>query len=442
MAREHEFGRALALERNFRRHRSLGARAEHGDLERLPGMRHRRFGGGRLIAAMRHAVRAFLVFAGAVGRPVRALHQFTERLGVAFAEQIARLLPPENVARGHAPRRAAIGLVPGEKIEEEVRVDKIPLFAPAQAEDFAEQLLGLSAVEEMFLVGGAFIRIARRDRHADTEVLGVIEEGGDVLGGMAVEDRGVDVHGESFGLRGLDRRYGAVEYARLTDGLIVMLTQPVEVDGEEEIRRWFEQMQLLLKQERVRAQRDELLPGDQALHDFADLAVDQRLAPGNGDHRSAALVGGVEALLDRQPAIENGIGIVDLAASDARQIAPKQRLEHEHERIAVSPQQFLLEDIGADAHFLKKRDSHSFHLPVWRLRLSSTPQLVASSRGNRNSICSCRPGRVETSTSPRVRNVSMTSSTSTSGAEAPAVIPIVLASLTHSGASSLPSAMR
>src|SRR2546422_30876 len=38
----------------------------------------------------------------------------------------------------------------------------------------------------------------------------------------------------------------------------------------------------------------------------------------------------------------------------------------------------------------------------------STFQLVPSSRGNRNSICSCRPGSVETSTSPSVRNVLMT----------------------------------
>ena len=82
----------------------------------------------------------------------------------------------------------------------------------------------------MFLVGGALIRIARRDRHADAELLGIIEEGGDVLGRMAVEDRSVDVHGEAFGLGSLDRRYGAVEYARLTDGLVVMFAQPIEVD--------------------------------------------------------------------------------------------------------------------------------------------------------------------------------------------------------------------
>src|SRR5262249_13331847 len=168
----------------------------------------------------------------------------------------------------------------------------------------------------------------------------------------------------------------------------------------------------------------------------------------NGHHRRAAFVGGVEALLDRQPAVEDRIGIVDLAAADASEVAAKQRLQHEHERVAFTPRQFLLEDVGANAHFLEKRDSHSFCLPVCLsscLPLQScwsTPQPVASSRGNRNSICSWRPGRVETSTSPSLRNVLMTSSTRTSGADAPAVIPIVFASWTHSGASSLPSAMR
>src|SRR5437762_4985425 len=53
----------------------------------------------------------------------------------------------------------------------------------------------------------------------------------------------------SFGLGSLDRRYGAVEYARLTDGLVVMFAQPIEVDGEEEIRRGLEQMQLLRSEE-------------------------------------------------------------------------------------------------------------------------------------------------------------------------------------------------
>src|SRR6266496_6101325 len=111
----------------------------------------------------------------------------------------------------------------------------------------------------MFLVRRALVRVTGRDRYADTELRAVIEEGRDVFGRMAVEDRGVDVDGEALGLGGLDRGHRAVEYARLADRLVVMLAQSVEVDGEEEIRRRLEQMQLLLEQKRVRAERDELL---------------------------------------------------------------------------------------------------------------------------------------------------------------------------------------
>src|SRR5262249_43134112 len=96
---------------------------------------------------------------------------------------------------------------------------------------------------------------------------------------MAVKDRGVDIDGEALGLGGLDGGYGSVEYARLTNGLVVMLAQSVEMNGEEEIGRGLEQMQLLLQEQCIRAERDELLLGDQALHDLADLAMDQGLAP-------------------------------------------------------------------------------------------------------------------------------------------------------------------
>ena len=84
-------------------------------------MLHHRVGGGRLVAAMGHAVGAFFVAAGAVGVPVGVFHQFVEGLGVAFAEQIARLLPAEDVARRHAPRRAVEFLVAGEEVEEHRR---------------------------------------------------------------------------------------------------------------------------------------------------------------------------------------------------------------------------------------------------------------------------------------------------------------------------------
>src|SRR6266478_6152308 len=306
MAREYKLGRALPLERNFRRHWSRRARTEHGDLECGPGLRDRCLERGRLIAAMGHAVRAFFVAASPVRVPVRGVHQFTERLGITFAEQVTGFLPTEYVAGGHAPRRAVIGLVSSEKVEIKVRVDEIPFLTLAHAEDLAEQFLGLSPTEEVFLVRRALVCVTRRDRHADAELLAVIEESRDV--------------------GGLDGRYGAIEHARLTDRLVMVLAEPIEVDGKEEIRRRLEQMQLLLQQQRVRAERNELLLGNQPLHDLADLAVDQRLAAGDRHHGCAALVGGIEALFDGEPRIENWIGIIDLAATDASQIATKQRL--------------------------------------------------------------------------------------------------------------------
>src|SRR5262249_29541028 len=105
------------------------------------------------------------------------------------------------------------------------------------------------------------------------------------------------------------------------------------------------------------------------------LSLDTGVAPRDGLPRRLARTDGMQAFLDRQPAIEDWIGIVDLAATDARKVAAKQRLQHQHERIAFAPQEFLLEDVGADTHFFEKRNSHSFCLPVClycrlRLRLS------------------------------------------------------------------------
>src|SRR5262245_41164604 len=109
---------------------------------------------------MGHAVRALLVLAGAVGIPIGGRHQFAECLGVAFTQQVAGLLPTKNVARGHAPWGAMIGLVASEKVEEEVRMDEIPFLAPTHAEDFAEQFFGLSAAEEMLLIRSTLIGVA------------------------------------------------------------------------------------------------------------------------------------------------------------------------------------------------------------------------------------------------------------------------------------------
>src|SRR5262249_62072655 len=128
------------------------------------------------------------IFAGAVGIPVRGVHQFAEGAGVTFPEQIAGLLPPEDVPRRHAPRRAMIGLVASQKVEEQVGVHEAPAFSLAQAENPAEQLLGLAPAEKVILIGGALIGVTRRDRNSDAEILGIIEKGGDILRRVPVID--------------------------------------------------------------------------------------------------------------------------------------------------------------------------------------------------------------------------------------------------------------
>src|SRR5258708_39674050 len=111
---------------------------------------------------MRHAVGTLLVLAGAVGLPVGRLHQLLEGLGIAFAEQIAGLLPAENVACRHAPGGALVVLITGKKIQEQAGMQEIPLLALAARKHVAEQLLGLGAVEEVLLVRRALIGVARR----------------------------------------------------------------------------------------------------------------------------------------------------------------------------------------------------------------------------------------------------------------------------------------
>src|SRR5947209_16272235 len=138
---------------------------------------------------MGHAVCAFFIAAGAVAVPIRGFHQFLEGLHVAFTEQVAGLLPAKDIARRHSPGRAVIGLVAGEEIEEEAGVDEGPALALAASEDIAKQFFGSAAVQEVLLVGRAFIGIARGDRYADADLLREVEERRDVLGRMALEDR-------------------------------------------------------------------------------------------------------------------------------------------------------------------------------------------------------------------------------------------------------------
>ena len=96
----------------------------------------------------------------------------------------------------------------------------------------------------------------------------------------------------------------------------MVLLDAVEMHREEQIRGGLELPELFFEQKRVGAQRHELLARDNAFDDLADLLVDQRLATRYSHHRRAAFVDRVEAFLHRQPLVEDGVGVIDLAAAE------------------------------------------------------------------------------------------------------------------------------
>src|SRR5271166_5361566 len=105
-----------------------------------------------------------------------------------------------------------------------------PVFALAKRKDPAEQLLGLPAVQEVLLIRCTLIGIAGRDRNADAQIPGKVQELRNVFGLGAIENGGVDVDSKAFGLCSEDRGQGPVENAVLTDRLVVMFFQAVEVN--------------------------------------------------------------------------------------------------------------------------------------------------------------------------------------------------------------------
>ena len=120
---------------------------------------------------------------------------------------------------------------------------------------------------------------------------------------------------------------------------------------------------LLGQQECVGAQDHELLARQEALHDLRHLAMQQWLAAGDRYDGRAAFVDRAHAIVVRQPLVEDLRRIVDLAAAGAGQVAAEQRLEHQHQRIALAAAQMLAQQVGADAGGLVERDSHGVALP-------------------------------------------------------------------------------
>src|SRR5215475_2022699 len=100
----------------------------------------------------------------------------------------------------------------------------------------------------------------------------------------------------------------------------------------------------------------------------------------------------------------------------------------------------LPKDVASDANFLQEWNSHRMLVRMRRREaLQSTAGLTCGSESRAGSlklVCSGLPAMVETSRGASRASTSITSSTSFSGADAPAVMPTTRASRTQLGSTS------
>src|ERR1700733_13235748 len=211
----------------------------------------------------------------------------------------------------------------------------------------------------MLLVGRALVGVTRRHRDAiDAELGHRIEEGGDTLRVRVVEEGAVDGDAEALRLGGFQRLDRAIVDAWLADRLVMHLLVAVEMDRPGEVRARLVLIDLLFEQQRIRAHDRKFLARYDALDDLCQVSVQQRLAARHDDHGGAALVDRGQRVLNGDPFVKNGGGIVDLAATGASEVAAEQRLQHQHQRIALATGQVLPGDIGADSYNLSERYAH------------------------------------------------------------------------------------
>src|SRR5262245_19201352 len=91
--------------------------------------------------------------------------------------------------------------------------------------------------------------------------------------------------------------------------------------------------------------------------------MDERLAARDRDHRRARLLDRAERLVDRHAPAQLALGVLDLAAARAREVALEQRLELHDQRELLAARDALLREIGADSDALTERNGQTSVLP-------------------------------------------------------------------------------
>src|ERR1700686_1272202 len=84
----------------------------------------------------------------------------------------------------------------------------------------------------------------------------------------------------------------------------------------------------------------------------------QRLTAGGRNQRRSAFIHRFETVFRGEIGFQDVGGVLDLAASSASQVAAEQRLEHEHERIALASGQFLAQDVRSHCPHLGYGNCH------------------------------------------------------------------------------------
>jgi len=130
------------------------------------------------------------------------------------------------------------------------------------------------------------------------------------------------------------------------------------MDAEGEEFGGFEEVEFAFEEKGVGAEVNVFFTGNEAFDNLVDLRMDEGFATGNGDHGSAAFVGGGPALLRGEALAEDVIRVLDFAATGAGKVATEEGLQHKHERVAFVSAQFLPENIRGDRPCLADGNWH------------------------------------------------------------------------------------
>ena len=320
----------------------IGIGAEDHCLDRRPktwNTRKRVIHGRRFVSAVHHAVLTLGIAGGAtITLPLSFFHQFCEGVDISLVQEIARLLPTKHVECWISPWSAFERTLAHQKFQEQRGLIEPPTITTITTirKHHLEKFVGLLTLEKTLLVRSFVICITRTDHHSfNAEIHHLIEKLSNRIRVCTIEESRVCGDAESA-IDGQSNSFDCfLESSIAANSKIVVFLDAVHMHAECQIFARLEPtcFEFFLQEKRVRAEIDVLLSLDQFLDDLGNLRMQERLAAGNRNHRSATLIHGLHALCNGEVSLENMGRELNLPASRACQIAAQKRFKHQNERI-------------------------------------------------------------------------------------------------------------